>query len=234
MILRLAIILMIIASIAAGGLALLNTKTAPIIAEIKRIEQEQARKEVVATLADSIRFEEVRVPLEDDPADTLTYWRAYGENGDHLGYAGLAFGKGYSSTIETVCGFDTEFNIAGLKVTFQQETPGLGTKIVLDSFLGLFHRISALTVAVVQDRGTIDSVTGATISSRAVANSVRDVAMMIQTADITFSESLEFASDDLDESGEFYDEESGSDNRMGSSYVDEESEVDSFTDEEAE
>jgi Na+-translocating ferredoxin:NAD+ oxidoreductase subunit G len=228
MILRLAVILMFIASIAAGSLALLNTKTAPIIAEIKRVEQEKARAEVVATLADSVRFEEITSP------DGFTYWKAFGENGDHLGYAALAFGKGYSSTIETVCGFDTEFNIAGLKVTFQQETPGLGTKIEEVKakeddpwFLRAFKGVSALTVAVVEDRGTIDSVTGATISSRAVAKSVKAVALQIQTA-------IESAPTEIADGDEYYEDVDDSEDSANRNYHDEESDLEAFVDEEME
>jgi H+/Na+-translocating ferredoxin:NAD+ oxidoreductase subunit G len=227
MILRLALILMFIASIAAGGLSLLNNKTAPIIAEIKRVEQEKARQEVLSTLADSIRFEEVA------NADGFTYWKAFDENGSILGYAGLAFGKGYSSTIETVCGFDTNYDITGLKVTFQQETPGLGTKIQeIKSgeddpwFLRAFKGVSALTVAVVQDRGTIDSVTGATVSSRALANSVRTTASQIQEAVLAAPAGIA-SMDDLEETDD-------SDDSIRQEYHDEESELEYYDDEEAE
>ncbi len=228
MILRLALILMFIASVSAGGLAFLNTRTAPIIAEIKRVEQEQARMEVMASLADSIRYEEI------DRPDGLTYWKAFDENGDLIGYAALASGKGYSSTIETVCGFDTDFKIAGLKVTFQQETPGLGTKIQEIKrgenepwFQRAFKGVQALTVAVVQDRGTIDAVSGATISSRGLTNSVRAIANRIKEA----VESETSAAVSMGEYGEQVDD---SDNGTDRSYHHEESELEVYVDEEAE
>ncbi len=232
MILRLAIILMFIASVAAGGLALLNTSTAPIIAENKRIEQEQARMEVVSELADSIRFEEV------SGADSFTYWKAFDENGNLIGYAGVALGKGYSSTIETVSGFDKDFKVSGLKVTFQQETPGLGTKVQeIKSgesdpwFLRQFKGKLASALAVVQDRGDIDAITGATISSRALSNSVRDLAAEIQQR-LADSDSMT-AGDDMsleDSNGEEFDDSVD----MNREYHDEESEVDEYSDEEAE
>ncbi len=182
LILRLGLILMIIASISAGGLALLNDVTAPIIAEYKAQQQKLAREEVMEPVQGA-EFEEVQ--LEDG----LTYWRAYDDNGAMVGYIGLARGKGYSSTIETVSGFDADFKVTGLKITFQQETPGLGTKTLevrkgehkpwfLEQFIGL----DAFRLAVRQDRGQIDAITGATITSRAVANSVRELASAIQTA----------------------------------------------------
>ena len=50
-VIRLGIILMVVACISAGGLALLNTQTAPIIEEYKRMEQERARLEVMPEAA---------------------------------------------------------------------------------------------------------------------------------------------------------------------------------------
>ena len=47
LIVRLGLILMFIGAIASGGLALLNRKTAPIIAEFKARQQAEARIEVM-------------------------------------------------------------------------------------------------------------------------------------------------------------------------------------------
>lgn len=179
LIVRLGITLMLFAAISAGGLAMLNGKTAPIIKEYKLQQQIEARKQV-ASEVNATQFEEVI-------KDGFTYFRAKDDAGNLVGYAVVAYGPGYSSTIETVCGFDLDFKVAGLKIIFQQETPGLGTKAEevkkgdLDPwFLRQYKGKDATSVAVVQDRGNIDSITGATITSRAITNSIKDVAMKIK------------------------------------------------------
>ncbi len=179
LIVRLSLILMVITTIAAGSLALLNQKTAPIIAENKARQQEIARREVVQSIGGT-RFEYVN-------NEELPFYKAFDDEGNLVGYVALAKGKGYSSTIETVCGFDTNWHVSGLKITFQQETPGLGTKSQEIKkgerkpwFQRQFEDKDALKIAVRQDRGQIDSITGATITSRAVTNSVRAVAETIR------------------------------------------------------
>lgn len=179
---RLGLILMFIAALASGGLALLNTQTAPIIAENKAREQAQARSEVMRSFG-------VKEFKADTTEDGFVFYRAFDERGQLAGYVTLAKGKGYSSTIETVSGFDKQFNVAGLKITFQQETPGLGTKAqevrkgeATPWFLQQFIGEDATTLAVTKDRGDIDAITGATITSRAITNSVRDVALQLQEA----------------------------------------------------
>ena len=185
-IIRLSIILMIITGIAAGSLALVNMRTRPIIEEYKRAEQAKARSEVM---------EEGRKFVLCDSASALPYYKIYAdEEGSQLiGYVFNAAGKGYSSTILTVTGLDTSFNIMGIKITSQQETPGLGAKC-LEVFYGendswfqrQFYRddrgkrgkppLSALAVAVDRDGGEIHSITGATITGRAIANSIKQTA----------------------------------------------------------
>jgi len=180
MIVRLGLILMLIAGVAAGGLSLLNNTTAPIIAENKALEQKEAREEV-ARSAGAAEFD--KIVLEDG----FEYYVAKNKEGDDVGYVCLAEGKGYSSTIETVAGFDLNYEILGLKITFQQETPGLGTKAEEVKkgenepwFLRSFKGKNGLDVAVVKDRGEVDAITGATITSRAISNSINDVSRKIQ------------------------------------------------------
>ncbi|MCB2197982.1 FMN-binding protein [bacterium] len=180
-IVRLGIILMLIAGVAAGGLSLLNNQTAPIIAEYKAKQQAEARQEVSRSLG-ATSFEQVLTE------DGYEYFKALNDDGQLVGYVTLAYGKGYSSTIETIAGYDTSFSISGLKITFQQETPGLGTKAVEVHkgesepwFLRQFKEKDGLNVAVKQDRGQIDAITGATITARAVAVSVKEAARKIKT-----------------------------------------------------
>ncbi|MBD3166196.1 FMN-binding protein [bacterium] len=176
LIVRLGLILMIVTSIAAGGLSLLNTQTAPIIAHNQAMEAQRAREEVTRKLGD---VELVEVPVSED----FSYFRAVDTSSSEVvGYAGLAKGAGYSSLIRTMVGFDKNFEIVGMKIVFQQETPGLGTKAEEPAFLDQFNGVSGETVAVTKDGGTIDSITGATITSRAIAVSINDLVERIKSA----------------------------------------------------
>ena len=177
-IIRLAIILMVVGSISAGGLALLNTKTAPIIAEYKRMVQEQARLEVMPDA-------EFGVFVLKDSSSSMPYYAAYADSNaaELVGYVFTASGAGYSSTIQTVVGVDTNWNITGIKVTFQQETPGLGSKSTevrygeKDSwFQRQFKGKPATNIMVDKDGGEIVAITGATITSRAITDSIREEA----------------------------------------------------------
>jgi electron transport complex protein RnfG len=95
-------------------------------------------------------------------------------NGILVGYAALASAKGYSSQIQLVVGIDLDNRIAGVAVISQQETPGLGTKVADESFLSQFHGMSADGILLRKFGGKIDAVTGATVSSKAVAVGVKE------------------------------------------------------------
>lgn len=181
---------MVITGIAAGALALVNMKTRPIIEEYKRMEQAKARAEVMT---------EGRKFVLKDSSSALPYYEVYSDDEatQLIGYVFNAAGKGYSSTITTVTGVDTAFKLLGIKITSQQETPGLGAKCqeirygesepwFQHQFFKEYQTqkgakaLSALTVAVDKDGGKIHSITGATISGRAIANSIKQASSAIK------------------------------------------------------
>jgi len=189
-ILKLTVILLVVSGIAAGALALVNLKTKPVILEFKRVEQERAREEVMK--------EGVLFKLYDDTSD-FPFYRVYSdeEGTDLIGYIFTAIGKGYSSDVVTITAVDTSFNVVGIKVTSQQETPGLGTKVqeikygedepwFQRQFFKNYREsqgkgiLNALTLAVDKDGGEIHSITGATISGRAISKSIKDGAKLLQ------------------------------------------------------
>ena len=86
-------------------------------------------------------------------------------------------------------GVDREMKITGIKIAFQQETPGLGTRIeevrkgdsapwFQEQFRG--KTLESLEVVRAADPERIEAITGATISSQAVANSVREAVEKLQ------------------------------------------------------
>jgi len=120
---RLVGVLTVITFIAALGLGFVYQKTAPKIEQQKQITDELAMRTALPEAACGV-FVECH-------ADSLVYYEGYryADTTGFVGYVVRAAGRGYSSTIETMVGVDPYGRITGLKITHEQETPGLGTRI---------------------------------------------------------------------------------------------------------
>jgi len=93
---------------------------------------------------------------------------------DVLGYAFTAAGKGYGGEISTLVGIDNDYKIKLINVLSNNETPGLGTKIIDESFTGQFKGLGIDELEIKSEGGKIDAITGATISSKALTSSVKE------------------------------------------------------------
>ncbi len=104
---------------------------------------------------------------------------AYRDDDSLVGYAiQFATREGYGGEIRMMLGLDTSGMTTGLAILpGHTETPGLGAKITEPAFLQSFRNKSlhATNWRVAKDGGEIDEITAATISSRAVANAVKQV-----------------------------------------------------------
>ena len=98
-------------------------------------------------------------------------------DGAGVGYAFLAVGKGYGGDIDILIGLEDETTIKGITIISQSETPGLGSRIAESSFGDQFVGVNIADVALRQEGGEIDAITGATISSGAVVDAVRTTAI---------------------------------------------------------
>ncbi|HVN67537.1 MAG TPA: FMN-binding protein, partial [Candidatus Sulfotelmatobacter sp.] len=79
---------------------------------------------------------------------------------------------GYHGPISMMVGIDNGGKVSGVKIISQKETAGLGADIVKPKFLKQFIGKDAKSkLEVKQD---IDAITGASISSRAVCQGVKD------------------------------------------------------------
>lgn len=95
------------------------------------------------------------------------------KGGDVIGYSFIAIGKGYGGEINTIVGLDKDYIVKEISVLSNTETPGLGTKILEAFFTDQFKGLETQDVKLSKDGGKIDAISGATISSRAVTDSVR-------------------------------------------------------------
>lgn len=173
-IIRFGLILMIVSVVAASALAAVYAVTNPRIQA-----QKQAQLQAALTAALPGSTSEGMRPVSEG-GEVLYYQARDSQDSTRLlGYAVIARGVGYSSTIESIIGVDSSGTIIGMKVLSQAETPGLGTKVQEIKygekdpwFSRQFIGRSASQVAVDKDGGEIKAITGATISSRAVARSI--------------------------------------------------------------
>jgi len=167
------LVLLIITLIASCVLAVIYQKTAPIIAKNKQLEEEKARKSV---LPEADHFQEITEQkiIGQDTVHTILYYKGLDKHNRLVGYTFRCEKYGYSSNVQTMVGIDTLFNIIAIKVISQQETPGLGANCATSEFAEKFQHKTPENIMVDKDGGDIESITGATITTRAVTNSIKE------------------------------------------------------------
>lgn len=149
----------LICLLAGGLLAGVNSLTQPRISAQAKEEEQKTLSEV---LPQAGRFEAIKSSDEGK----VIYYKAYDKTDKLIGVAFKAEGKGYSSVIETIAGMGLNGRICGIKIVHQEETPGLGGRVAEVFFTGRFSGKSP------DDLSKIEAITGATISSKAVIDSV--------------------------------------------------------------
>lgn len=90
--------------------------------------------------------------------------------------------KGYSGPIKLIVGMNTDGSISGIRVISHRETPGFGAAVHHDKsdWLKIFRNASLQTQSerdwdIGRDGGKFDQLSGATITSRAVINTVHEL-----------------------------------------------------------
>lgn len=159
-ILRLTLTLLLITSIVAGLLGLVNYLTEARIAALAQERAEAAMREVLP--ADT--YEELSVPEEAAPV-TAAY-RA----GDAGCVVRLSV-NGFGGAIDLMVGVSREGSVTGVAVISHAETASLGANCTREDFRAQFLGKSG-ALAVTKDGGEIDALTGATVTSRAVTSAV--------------------------------------------------------------
>ena len=179
---------MLICLVAGGALAITYQQTKDRIEEQSQAQQLNALKVVVPQ---AVKFSDCKSGVEID------YYEGLDKGGEVVGYAFVGEAKGYSSMIKVVVGLDLEGTLTGIEITEQKETPGLGSKDVEipvnktfwqaivgqgesgepgrpwfeDQFVG--KTFKDLKVVIGKTDTEIHSLTGATITSKAVTQAVQ-------------------------------------------------------------
>jgi len=173
-IIKLGFILGVFCVTAAFALGAVYESTKGKIAYEKEKVMQEALKSVLP---------EAKAIVKTEGPEGKIYYRGFKTENTQdapIGYAIVANGKGYSSTIQTLIGLTPDGVIKGMNIMYQQETPGLGTKSVEIKygekdpwFQRQFMEKPGDSVAVDKDGGQIQSITGSTITSRAIASSIK-------------------------------------------------------------
>ncbi|MBQ7794924.1 MAG: FMN-binding protein [Clostridia bacterium] len=165
-ILKIGLILFAITAIAAGILAVVNSVTAPIIAENAIKKRDAAMMKV---LPDAKGFEQVEFS-----ADNTSVTEVY--SGGDVGYVVLCEPNGYSGAISLVVGVKADGTVSGIDITSQSETAGLGSNCTNDEFKAQFVGKTKGISVVKQgaDGNEIDAISSATKTSKAVTKGVND------------------------------------------------------------
>jgi Na+-translocating ferredoxin:NAD+ oxidoreductase subunit G len=170
-----------IITVAAGLLlAVTNEVTKKVIASQTEAAAVQARQSV---LPQAELFQAVELPVG---AAVSAYYVGVAGN-DAVGYIAQINRKGYKGVIEVMIGIGLDNKITGISVGGANfaETAGLGAKVkeakFTDQFIGKTAPITVIKAGGSANETTIDAVTSATISSKAVTSAVNEAAEFIKT-----------------------------------------------------
>ncbi len=158
---RLAVTLFIITAVVAAALAGVNSVTKPII------DQQNAAK-VQAAIETVLEggFDEQLTNFDDQGGLVTKVYKGAD------GYALEVVPSGFDNTITMMVGVGNDGKVLGISIVSHTETAGLGAVAAAktsagEAFRGQFVGMSG-SVAVSKDGGELDSITGATITSRAI------------------------------------------------------------------
>lgn len=161
------VVLTVIAAVMAALLGGTNLLTKDKIAALEKEAEEAAVKKVIK--AES--YEKSTLKYKDIE---YTYFKA--QDGEQIvGYAFTLSSNGYGGAVKSVIGINKDGKITAVEVTdVSNETPGLGQNATKADFSKQFENKDS-TLDVVKSNpkeNEVKAVTGATITSRAVTNSV--------------------------------------------------------------
>ncbi len=202
--LQYTLVLGVIAMVTSVGVGATYVITKDTIAR----KEAARRMEALLTVMPGLAGAPVQLTPPETAAEDNVY-KGQDKDGAVIGYAALGKAQGYSSTLKVMVGLSPDTDkILGIKVLYQAETPGLGTKIVeiastktlwtmlfggekadvteevtltpwfCDQFKG--KTLNQLEVVRQEDPTKITAITGATITTKAVVKAVEDAITKIK------------------------------------------------------
>lgn len=173
----LIIVLAVICLVIAALLGLVNNVTAPAIAA----NTEKTIQESLEVVLPADSYEKMEYTGGDVTLDTgtvvpvLAVYKA-GEEGYVVETNSP---NGFGGAIDMMAGINANGEVSGLAIITHAETSGLGSKATDPEWQAQFAGATDL-VAVTKDGGAIDSITGSTITSRAVCDGVNAARAVVE------------------------------------------------------
>ncbi|MDW7730924.1 MAG: Rnf electron transport complex subunit RnfG [Methanolobus sp.] len=133
-----------------------------------------AQKQILGELMPNAQnFEPVEGAEDAEGEREILYYRAVDDSGNIIGYAFFKEQRGSQGQIVVAGAVDSSFNnVLGMDVLSHEETPGLGARITTQEFRSQFQGVPVSQLALSRSGGSIDALTGATISSQAVVDAL--------------------------------------------------------------
>ena len=177
---KMVIVLTILSCFSGGVLAYLNNSTKGRI-EVQVLEF--VKGPAVRTIFEGASNNPIadRFTLKDGDVERTFFVAVY--DGEPSSIAFETFGKGYGGEVGVMVGINVKDDqLLGVGVTTHAETPGMGAKAKSDpSFVSQFKDLPATeSVKVTSDGGSINAISGATITSRAVSAATTDAGEIYQ------------------------------------------------------
>ena len=167
-ILKLAGILLLITALVAGLLGFVNELTAQRIAD----NTAEKANSAMQTVLPSSDYEKLEV---NDSRITEAY-RA------EEGYVVRLNANGFGGAIDMMVGIGTDGTVTGVSVISHSETASLGAECTREDWRAQFVGAQG-ELKVTKDGGTIDALTGATVTSRAVTEGVQIALEFVKEAE---------------------------------------------------
>ena len=172
--------LTLIGVIAGGSLSLVNNWAAPKIALNQKAETERA---IYLVHLDGKRYEEIKNA-------GFEVYKVFNEADSSVGYSLVYSGNGFQGKIKLMIGLTEDLSkTTSIEVLEQSETPGLGTKILEPPYKDQYNGLSTTPIIKLvkgvepSTPNEVQSITGATISSRAVVTIVNEGIAKLRTVE---------------------------------------------------
>lgn len=170
-ILKLALTLMLITALSGGALSYVHATTSVIIAEREAIMLAETLTRFFPEV-DAERIE--KKEIEDDLFKVVQ-----SAEGEFLGVLVAASARGYAGPILYWLVIDNMGQVKEIIYVRQQETPGIGTRILGEPFIGQIRELD--TGDLIKPGEDIDVLSGATVSSEAMINALRNTINSFET-----------------------------------------------------
>jgi len=156
------LVLTVICLVVSGALAFVDSVTRP---EIEAAAVERAGAAMAEKIPEATGFEVIDLSsISGLPSSIKEIYKTSND----IGYILIAAVNGFSGDITVICGVDPDGKIISTSTLSHTETKGIGTIIEQDSFLDRFKGLTG-------NPEQVDTVTGATISTRAYIGAIGDI-----------------------------------------------------------